>query len=353
MAYVWLFELRFMAAGGYCFSLPKCLVHSACTLRRGKSSRSVARRSVLVHSHPDIPQFESIKYILFCVLLSSILLHLLFITFFEMLSPHRCEACWRLTKDDDKHSPFAPAPKTCVIPGPNTCDICRLVEQSAAALADCILESWQWAASSNVGAISCNDWGETYVRFTFDVPLTPNGVRRNGSSRYRPPYYDFNNDKKSRRLVDLEIIAPFTQPWPWNGFGQADTIHGNSGDDECFVKIRGWLSECLTSHPACSDTSIKGNPKRLIDTGPLDCDPSPRLIDYPASETTQVRYCALSYCWGRGSENFLTTKKSYDARRQGFRIEELPRLFQDVILVTRKLDCRYIWVRSVRARSFA
>lgn len=86
-------------------------------------------------------------------------------------------------------------------------------------------------------------------------------------------------------------------------------------------------------------------PKRLIDTGSLDDEPAPRLIDCPDGDGEWEKYCALSYCWGQGGEDYyMTTRESYCVRKAGIPFEELPRLFRDAVVVTRRVGCRYLWV---------
>ena len=103
--------------------------------------------------------------------------------------------------------------------------------------------------------------------------------------------------------AELEITTPLDQNLPWDGFANVTLISNYSGRDECFVRIEGWLKECSRNHQSRDQSSVVGTdtvcPKRLIDTGPLDDDSALRLIDHPDAHGQTVKYCALSYCWGR------------------------------------------------------
>lgn len=57
------------------------------------------------------------------------------------------------------------------------------------------------------------------------------------------------------------------------------------------------------------------------------------------------KYIALSHRWGMSL--IKTTLATYDSRRRGFNWEDLPRVFQDAIIITRRLGLQYIWIDSL------
>ena len=108
-----------------------------------------------------------------------------------------------------------------------------------------------------------------------------------------------------------------------------------------------WLDGCK-NHPACSGPPAK-LPRRLID---LSLAGLPRLVETNTIETTSVlpSYTTLSYCWGvpdRDAPPPRTTKATYESRTKGIEWAELPILFQDAMLLTRALGCRYLWADSL------
>ena len=57
-------------------------------------------------------------------------------------------------------------------------------------------------------------------------------------------------------------------------------------------------------------------------------------------------YMTLSHRWGNAS--FLKLKLTNLAELQtGFSVTDLPRTFQDAVVIARRLDCRYIWIDSL------
>lgn len=93
-----------------------------------------------------------------------------------------------------------------------------------------------------------------------------------------------SNDYTVLRWVDLDITPP-GQMLPRSGFETRSELAPSSRDPQCFEKIRAWIQECKTRHPDY-ETSPRSNqedadawPRRLVDTGPLDAEPSLRLVE--------------------------------------------------------------------------
>jgi hypothetical protein len=59
----------------------------------------------------------------------------------------------------------------------------------------------------------------------------------------------------------------------------------------------------------------------------------------------------LSHRWGEltdeQKQRYCTTKENITRRGEGFKIDELPRTFQDAVKVTRELRIRYLWIDSL------
>ena len=108
-----------------------------------------------------------------------------------------------------------------------------------------------------------------------------------------------------------------------------------------------WLDGCK-NHPTCSGRP-KRLPRRLLD---LSLGEVPRLVETDTMETTSIlpKYTTLSYCWGvpgRDTRPLRTTRDTYASRTRGIEWTMLPALFQDAILLTRALGCRYLWADSL------
>ncbi|VUC25980.1 unnamed protein product [Clonostachys rosea] len=75
--------------------------------------------------------------------------------------------------------------------------------------------------------------------------------------------------------------------------------------------------------------------------------PSKSIVDNLPLRSHAKRYIALSHCWGGSSINHQTTRANIEQRRQGFRLHELPKTFQDAVQVTRNLGIDYLWIDSL------
>lgn len=64
------------------------------------------------------------------------------------------------------------------------------------------------------------------------------------------------------------------------------------------------------------------------------------------SHTEHALYVTLSHRWG-GSFTLKTFKETLPARTRGFTLNDLPRTFQDAVLVSAALGLRYLWIDSL------
>ena len=112
-----------------------------------------------------------------------------------------------------------------------------------------------------------------------------------------------------------------------------------------------WLQSCDENHSGCQ-RSGKQNfwPKRVIFVG------DPDKLTLIETQHQGEDYLALSHCWGLPEDKekakeqksrFCTTSKNYQARKRGFSFDEIPKTFQDAILVTRALQKQYLWIDTI------
>ncbi|KDR77071.1 hypothetical protein GALMADRAFT_34552, partial [Galerina marginata CBS 339.88] len=108
------------------------------------------------------------------------------------------------------------------------------------------------------------------------------------------------------------------------------------------------LNHCLREHQLCEElrvtpasTNTSPFPTYLVDITPGNLHLC-RTKDLPDRPT----YLTLSHRWG-GSHIFRLTSKNFDVLLSEIRIPDLPKTFQDAILVTRRLGYRYIWIDSL------
>ncbi|KAH7010212.1 heterokaryon incompatibility protein-domain-containing protein [Ilyonectria destructans] len=115
-----------------------------------------------------------------------------------------------------------------------------------------------------------------------------------------------------------------------------------------FETTKRWLQECENHHRCKRFQNPPGHghmPKRVIFVGSTSAD-TIRLEDL--NEGVPKRYCALSYCWGRGMHNKqATTRATLSERQSDVIFDQLPKTLQDAVDVTRHLGFQYLWVDSL------
>lgn len=106
-----------------------------------------------------------------------------------------------------------------------------------------------------------------------------------------------------------------------------------------------WLNNCLENHQGCL-SEVKSTiqvPARVVDVGPSDGSQEPCLRD---SNRDVREWVTLSHCWG-STQPLRTTLTTFPSHCQSLPVEKLPKLFQDAILITRRLEYRYLWIDSL------
>ena len=130
---------------------------------------------------------------------------------------------------------------------------------------------------------------------------------------------------------------------------------GNTSDSEYqFNVLRQWLVDCQSrSHFACN-TTISGDvliddnyhvplPSRLISVG----YPGDKMVYLRNTGGEKGAYITLSYVWGGPGRIPKTTFSNIAERKGGILVSSLPKTFQDVIIITRKLNVPYVWIDAL------
>jgi hypothetical protein len=126
---------------------------------------------------------------------------------------------------------------------------------------------------------------------------------------------------------------------PYDFLGISDAISVSASDVAVLEKAQSWIQSCRNDHSKCNDHKHRTTPKRLIFVGTNE---TIRLEE----NLHNTPYAALSHCWGN-SPSCITTKQNISSRMQRVPWAELPKTFQDAIIVTRYMGLHYLWVDSI------
>jgi hypothetical protein len=115
--------------------------------------------------------------------------------------------------------------------------------------------------------------------------------------------------------------------------------------DAAFALGSVWVRQCLSQHSACQNDATKhsSQPQRFIHIDHTGENMKIRLVD---SSEKNGPYLALSYCWGT-SQTMTTSKATLTLRRAGIEFQDMPRTFQEAILLTHKFGLQYLWIDAL------
>ncbi|OBS23285.1 hypothetical protein FPOA_03837 [Fusarium poae] len=122
------------------------------------------------------------------------------------------------------------------------------------------------------------------------------------------------------------------------------TIHGRTilespQPEDILSPIKQWLSNCLTHHQHEKTNTMK--PTRL-----LKYEHKNGKVSLCSSIISDVKYAALSHCWGDVQPLTLNTATKYQLE-EGIPIEAFPKTFKDAFWLVHELGISYIWIDSL------
>ncbi|KIX10701.1 uncharacterized protein Z518_01785 [Rhinocladiella mackenziei CBS 650.93] len=112
--------------------------------------------------------------------------------------------------------------------------------------------------------------------------------------------------------------------------------------------IREWLRLCDEAKQHDCHPTLNGPlPTRVLDVGSGD-NPGMLRLYCPAFRETG-RYLALSHRWGDPAEHrrFCTIRANHHDFERSIGFDQLPKTFQDAVIVTRGLGVRFLWIDSL------
>jgi hypothetical protein len=102
------------------------------------------------------------------------------------------------------------------------------------------------------------------------------------------------------------------------------------------------MQNFVEKHEHCN-ASIAPLPTRVLD---LEFPSSLDAIRLWETEGAHGHYATLSHCWG-DIGHFTTSRASIAARKEGIKLEELPKTFHDAVIVARRVGTCYLWIDSL------
>ncbi|KAE8450992.1 hypothetical protein EG329_005432 [Mollisiaceae sp. DMI_Dod_QoI] len=141
------------------------------------------------------------------------------------------------------------------------------------------------------------------------------------------------SDRRERWLICGTVESPFFNKTA------GSAVHPDPLAGPSIARIRHWIETCSSRHSQCR---ILNN---ILPTRVLDLAKFPTIVLCEVTDE-QGPYIALSHCWGL-AKTFATTKSTFNERKLGFDVNDIPATFQDAITVTRALGIQYLWIDSL------
>lgn len=141
-----------------------------------------------------------------------------------------------------------------------------------------------------------------------------------------------------------------SKPLLLSGLPYGKLVPKTTAADVSLDWARNQLSRCVTSHESCRSQQRGAGeffPTRLLDVGSKASD-AVRLVDSATlSDHSDARYIALSHCWGLKPIRCMTTRANLEAQTREIAWSALPATFRDVVLLSRRLGVRFVWIDSM------
>ncbi|KAF2112035.1 heterokaryon incompatibility protein-domain-containing protein [Lophiotrema nucula] len=151
--------------------------------------------------------------------------------------------------------------------------------------------------------------------------------------------------------LKLEFFTDRDGQSPFSVIGRGRHISENPLRDGGLATARGLIKECLSRHSRCRHTLSTSLPRRVLDVLQDDGSKSVRLHeaawDADAQRYEFGEFLTLSHCWGSGKSVLKTTSETLDSHKKKIPWSDLPKTFQDAVMLTRALGFRWLWIDSL------
>ncbi|KAI1270860.1 heterokaryon incompatibility protein-domain-containing protein [Xylaria sp. FL0933] len=153
-----------------------------------------------------------------------------------------------------------------------------------------------------------------------------------------------------RNMIETKLqLLPTSDPTSIRFFPHLQLDADTSSSTTLDLAVH-WYQSCCGSHPICirqSQRCPRWLPRRLLDIGSQG-ETCWRLVLASQDGIAPAPYATLSYRWGPPDRAFRLLRSTLDDFRGGQqRISDLPRTFQDAIVVARRLSIRYLWIDAL------
>jgi hypothetical protein len=106
-------------------------------------------------------------------------------------------------------------------------------------------------------------------------------------------------------------------------------------------RLSNWLEDCDNGHQCRPPGKLTRLPTRV-----LQVLAGSQLVKLYETNGKTGKYLALSHSWGK-SHRITTTRANLESHKAGIRISDLPKTFQEALLLARHLEIPFVWIDSL------
>ncbi|KAK1675106.1 hypothetical protein BDP55DRAFT_715727, partial [Colletotrichum godetiae] len=127
------------------------------------------------------------------------------------------------------------------------------------------------------------------------------------------------------------------------GFPKETRFGPSTDSDRSFANAQQWLRQCLDHHD-WGKSRDSFHPRRLLDLHGNRV----RLIETAEASDFQCPYVCLSHRWGDASmARLISTTNNIHNHMEEIEWSNIPKTFQDAIVICRRLDVDYLWIDTL------
>ncbi|KAF7561493.1 hypothetical protein G7046_g2646 [Stylonectria norvegica] len=236
------------------------------------------------------------------------------------------------------------------------CSICRIALEKLRGPNDFVTTSISVQERSEAGCHLC----ALFVRYAERHPKATQGPEPPHYLRYEHDPIDLG--QATIYLLSYELGKPFvSHKWhtktalgclPSTSTTADSQRQSPTGSFEQSMAVASqWIQQCEHSHLMCQlQDASRFLPTRLIDVGPKKIFRemiTPILVE-GRTLPPDSKYLTLSHCWGpKGTMPLKLLTSNVSSMVAAIPFTQLPKTFQDAIVVTQQLGLRYIWIDSL------
>ncbi|KLU86474.1 hypothetical protein MAPG_05486 [Magnaporthiopsis poae ATCC 64411] len=149
--------------------------------------------------------------------------------------------------------------------------------------------------------------------------------------------------------VPLDIIVPMEcEDPPYLGSSEQRIgrfeLDYDLASEHNFRIARSWIKDCIDNHECCPGSRTYDVPTRLVCVGTEEDWSDVCLVELPKG--VKAQYGALSHCWG-GQISKVLLKNNHQDFLKHISFSDLPRNFQDALVIAKKVGFLYLWIDSL------